>query len=451
MRTQVILWVLCTGIVFSPIVKIGVYLRYDQLFFLALIIIALSKILLKGCISTVIYNTLKPWILFILAYITLGLVSSFLGSLNLYNILNFPLKVMLSVLMAGVILFFCGIDKDLSQSFNEKMFIVASIAALIGILQFLEHTGTIPFSIIRNITSELFPYRGILTDAELTKTGGYYLKMGGAGRITGTFDGQPILFGDFLATILVVSLHKVQKPSTAVAWLVLLLALILTQSRGSWLGAIVGIGWYLTALLRTQLSKRRRILSPSLTRKKGFAVVVGLLLLFSIIVYVSPIHTVVATRIESTLSTLSGAGLEEARFSDRWPSAIQYLLDKGLPGLLLGSAGLYDKATDSMYLWLLVNIGLLGTFVFLAFHILLFHHLSQPNDNNSPWSKGWRAAIVGNMVTYIFHPTWQGDRWLTYFVVGVILTTTSTVRAKYLLEKTKKTKIVYGDVLRHAK
>ena len=80
---------------------------------------------------------------------------------------------------------------------------------------------------------------------------------------------------------------------------------------------------------------------------------VGLLLLFFIIAYVSPIRTVVATRIESTLSTLSGAGLEEARFSDRWPSAIQYLFDKGLLGLLLGSAGLYDKATDSIYLWLL--------------------------------------------------------------------------------------------------
>ena len=99
----------------------------------------------------------------------------------------------------------------------------------------------------------------------------------------------------------------------------------------------------------------------------------------------------------------------------------------------------------------IVNIGLFGAFVFLAFHILLFHHLSQPNDNSSPWSMGWRAAIVGNMVTYIFHPTWQGDRWLTYFVVGVILTTASTVRAKYLLEKTKKTKVVYGDVLRDAK
>lgn len=426
--------------------------KIRSIVFLALIIIVLSKILLKGCISTVIYNTLKPWILFILAYITIGLVSSFLGSLNLYNILNFPLKVMLSVLMAEAILLFCDIDKALSQSFNEKMFIVASIAALIGILQFLEHTGTIPFSIIRNITSELFPYRGILTDVKLIKTGGYYLKMGGAGRITGTFDGHPIFFGDFLATILVVSLHKVQKPSTAVTWLVLLLALILTQSRGSWLGAIVGIGWYLTALLRIPLSqRRRRILSPSLTRKKGVAIVVGLLLLFFIIAYVYPIYAVVATRIESTLSTLSGAGLEEARFSDRWPSAIQYLFDKGLPGLLLGSAGLYDKATDSMYFWLLVNIGLLGAFVFLAFHILLFHHLSQPNDNNSPWSMGWRAAIVGNMVTYIFHPTWQGNRWLTYFVVGVILATASTVRAKYLLEKTKKTKVVYGDVLRHAK
>lgn len=345
------------------------------------------------------------------------------GSVNMYVFVNWPLKMIFYALGLQWISYVKMCRNEASTKFLlDVFFVFLFMSAMIGILQVAEFSGVIPNLRINRFLSSLYPYRGELTGATLSKTQGYLLKMGSVGRATGTFDGHPILFGDFLAVGGVLVLPLIEGWKRLLGYVPVVFALLLTLSRGSILAYCVGLLMYFfMCIARSAAINPRKIVAKT---KKLFLALLILILLLNY----TPLGESIYWRLRTTSESILGTGTSEARFDDRWPSAIREVNDYGFMGWVLGIPSGYTGSTDSQYLWFLVNLGLVGVGLLLFFHLALIVEglrYSRRHANTSlvlmKFGMSFVSSLVTLLVLYVFHPALQGDRLLSTVLLFAIV------------------------------
>jgi len=418
---SLLLTFLFASILFSPLFNLRVHLRIDQAVFIVIFPI-LPILLMKERFALHLYDTVGVFLVFPLltafsASLT-NVYSSFTtGSINSYFAVNWPAKILLNVLMGGAILIFYNKKSSIFERSLRLLWLGTVIVGIIGIVQVAELNRLIPNLGINGFLSKFFPYRGEVSYAFLEKSGGYALKVGGIGRATSTMDGHPILLGDFLAFVLVLVLPLVENWRRMGQYLAPLLCLLLTLSRGSILGWMVGVlGYFGLKSFYNWKGKRMRMAKS--------IVLILILVCFILVLYMSSPFVSIRWRVESTIATLLGRGGLEARFADRWPQLFSSLSEGGMGRWLLGIPGGYGDSTDSQYLLILANGGLVGVTVFLSFHVYLF--LSGLRVFTNAWRSdqerallglSYSSAIIALLTSYVFHPSLQGDRLLTTLIL----------------------------------
>lgn len=413
------------SVVFSPILKIGAYFRIEQLIFFALFVF----IFLKKKFIIKLNIIAKLFIVFALLLSIIALLSSLLSSYRIGNVgfyfaLNWPTKILLNVIIALTII---NINKSNFSSLYKisiiSIYYCVLVVGLIGILQVAEFRGYIPSIGLNNMLSNIYPYHGMLSEETLKKTQGFFLKMSGIGRATSTFDGHPILLGDYLAVSMILILPLIKKFTNVIIYIVPIMALFLSLSRGSIIAYIIGFVTYflLTFLFAKNIKNKMYLLY--LFFRIIFFLAIGVL----IIGQFTPLLQSFFDRIESSKMTALGIGVSEGRTTKVWPNAISALNDIGLYGWLFGLSN-YAFSTDSQYLWLLVNIGLLGVIIFLSLHFYLIvlgrRYMLQNikiECQDTKFGCSFIAAIILLLIVYIVHPALQGDRLLSTIIILSIL------------------------------
>ncbi|HBT47658.1 MAG TPA: hypothetical protein DEA73_07270 [Peptococcaceae bacterium] len=417
----ILLWI---SVLFSPLIKLGVYLRIDHIFF----ILAFCFLVIKRQFHLIIPKSVRFFVLFALLLMFSATVSALLssfvtGTANFYFVINWPAKVLLNIIIGVTIINLYGQRFLVLEKSLRLLWCGIAVMGLIGVIQAAEFHHFIPNIGLNTFLSKFFPYKGESVDDLLIKTGGYILKMGGAGRATSTMDGHPILLGDFLAFILSMFLPFAHNVQNIGIYLISVLCLLLTLSRGAVVGWISGISVYLILIVcHSLISGKGKEIPRFITL---LLLVVGT---FFVTFQYTPFAEKISWRLTSTIDTLMNTGVPEERLTDRWPSAINALNEAGALGWLLGVPGGYSKSTDSQYFWFLVNVGLMGVILLLYLHVFLFSigwrfftTMWPTNQQIALWGLGYAAAIIALLIMYIFHPALQGDRLLTTLIVVSIL------------------------------
>lgn len=411
------------SIVFSPLISLGImHLRLEQIIIFFILVLILLTAILKGKI--LIYKPARYMFVFLFFYVFFILVSTFLvGQTNVYHAINFPLKIVLYFLISFTFIYWINKKDSLQIDFLFNIiFFIVFLVSIFAILQYLE-MKLLSSNIILSITHSIYPYMGTLSEVDLLKTGGYYIKSGGAGRVVGTFEGQPILFSNFLSITVVLFLYKLTNIKNIFMWLIIFIALALTLSRGAIIAAAIGI---MTILFLFLVIRQKQGL-------KTFVKAIGALIIV-FLVYKLGIFDSITWRIQSSINTLIGVGPIEGRTASVWPSVIEHISSYGWNGWLFGTGATFYGPSDSMYMWLLVNSGIIGLVIFVFFHLLLLVYFLKK------FIKLKRKGIVsyqilcflGVIVTllnmYIVHPVWQGDRFLSMFftIIAILYFTKST-------------------------
>jgi len=420
-RMSFIITLFWISVVFSPIFKIGAHFRIEQFIFFPLFIF----IFLKNKFIIKFNITAELFVVFALLISIVALLSSLLSSFSIgnagfYFVLNWPAKILLNVMIALVIININKSNSALLYKFSIiSIYYCVIVVGLIGILQVAEFRGYIPSVGLNNMLSNIYPYHGTLSEVTLIKTQGLFLKTGGIGRATSTFDGQPILLGDYLAVSMILILPFIKKFTNVIIYIVPMMALFLSLSRGSIVAYIIGFVTYflLTFLFAKNIKNKIHLLYLF------FRIIFFLAIVILIIVQFTPLLQSFFSRIESSLMTLLGTGVVEGRTTKIWPNAIGALNDSGLHGWLFGLSN-YAFSTDSQYLWLIVNIGLLGVIIFLSLHFYLIRLSRRYMLQNikiecqdTKFGCSFIAAIILLLIAYIVHPALQGDRLFSTIII----------------------------------
>ena len=360
-------------------------------------------------------------LMFIVAHSIAAVISALVwGDGDMYFVLNFPGRIAVSLLIPFVVFNLGREGVHPSQwyaSSASMLFIAVGLVGLVGIIQVAEFHGYIPRIGVNSTLSTVYPYRGELSASVLEKTQGYTIRMGGLGRATATFEGHPILFADFLAFALVVVLPFMKSKWQMLFYAGGTVALLLTLSRGAIIGWLTGV--MIVIVLSVYFGKR----APIRVRRQ---IILPLLISGTIIVGVvlgTPLGESVMYRIESTLYSLQGFGRPEQRLATIWPAAFEALWQAEVLGWFVGVPGGYEGPTDSQYLWLLVNVGLLGCVVFVSFHFLVLRRGLKLSASGHKLDRvagiSAVAGVCALLAMYITHPSLQGDRLTTALIVMI--------------------------------
>ncbi|NLE04211.1 MAG: hypothetical protein GX638_05335 [Crenarchaeota archaeon] len=434
-RTRLIVSFLWFSVFFSPLLDLRIFLRFDQIFsilFFALLIRKGWALRLTPCAKKFIV-----FILLIIVTATLNaLTASFIGGrMNFYFVFNWPLKIALNVIIGLLLIDYTDPERIGSLEVTLRiLWVCLFLIGLIGIFQVIEFLGKIPNIGINKYLSMFFPYHGDFSEVFLYKTQGLLLKTGGAGRATSTFDGHPILFGDFLTFVLIFLLPFVRKYRYLLIYLIPVLSLFLTLSRGSIAAWILGLFVYLCLIFAYyHVLENQNSVSRAYLRKRFFKFTFHIFLLvvfLFVIIYSSPLGIAdpIRVRLVSSLETLQGSGVPEGRITNIWPNALAEMVAAGPVSWWIGVPGGYEGSTDSQYLWLLVNTGIVGILLFWGLHLYLVRlgwkfalEMSKINRANSLFGLSFIAAVISLLFIYVFHPALQGDRLLTTLIVVSIL------------------------------
>ncbi|MFN0198566.1 MAG: hypothetical protein ACKVT0_17605 [Planctomycetaceae bacterium] len=396
------------SIVFAPLVEMGAFLRVDQFVFPVMFLVSLFHLRRQETNSRGATLIVGFSVISMLLSGYGGLVT---GELNFQFLLKWPALFLFNTLACYTVIWWSKDRRDiLLQRSLRWLQIALFIAGFIGLIQVLEHHGLTRNHAVSYVLNQFYPYYGELTDNAHLKSMGMQLRTGGAGRITSVFDGHPILAGDFLAIGLVLTLPLARGLSGMLLTAVPTLALMLTLSRGSILAWGAGIVAYMGFL------SMRRGSSPRTIRVvvQIACVVAGLV----VVTMFTPFGTSILWRVESTIETIMGTGVEDGRTEKVWPMVFAALEKSSLSHWLFGLGRMYEGPADSQYLFTMVNAGLAGVFVLLIFHIQLArmgyrYGMVAQDGQHSEFGFAFAAAIVALLVMYTVHPALQNRRLLS--------------------------------------
>lgn len=366
---QLILLVLAPAIPFA-----GRYLYSFEIFLIAPVLLVLLKSIRLDKLTLSFLVSLFA-ISFIAVYVQgllWGAVIS--GSLSRFVLLCYPLAL------------WSYINND---NFDKAFNVVAWYTSLLAISQFIDGYLLSSYFSVNALVGLLYPYAGELSERSLGLSNGVQISVSSFNSATSIADGQSILLGDFLSIILVYSLYK----RSYMASFFVFFALLITFSRGSWLMGCVGIlGIFL-------VSSRRE--------KASIAKIVGL---SSVVLYVAltlneSIYYAFFYRVMNTLAVFDLSAIQvgtevDPRTAVVWPNFLAGLSDAGFGGAFVGFP--YDGPTDSGFLAIIRESGIIGLFVF--FLLAMFIVFRTRFD---PISLVMLAVLFVGM---IFHPIQQGSR-----------------------------------------
>jgi len=425
-KNIILLILFWSSVLFSPLLNIGAYLRVDHIVFLLLAFL----LLIKKRFKLKVPHTALVFILFAVSLAFFAIISANVGllskgSANFYFALNWPLKIIWNVIIGLCIYNIITIKYKQHEIINKTchiLLICIFFYGVLAILQVAEFHGYIPTIGINSFLSKFYPYRGNLPPEYLVITKGYLLKMGGMGRATIT-EGQPILAGNILAFLLIMLLPLLDRTSRVFIYMVGLLGLILTLTRGAIIAWICGIVIFLLFLFYDAIKRHKMYW---IKRYLVIWIIIGMCCL--IFINITPFGEVLHHRLDTSFSTMKGSGVIEPRFERVWPEALDAVNSADIVGWLFGVPGGYKGATDSQYLWLLVNVGLTGLILFIILHCYIawvgwsiYVSMLKVNRSYAFFGLGLTSAICTLLVAYIVNPALQSDRLLTILVVSSII------------------------------
>jgi hypothetical protein len=408
-----IIWI---SILFSPLFNLGVTVRADQLLcpiYFLVYLVAHRK--LRGT---------NPGARTIMLYALASAAASLAGVLMTdgsmgWTAVKWPAVFVTNIMAAYSIVW--SSDQNRPNLYRQNLKILQRLmfaVGLIGLLQVAEHRNLLRSSYVTNALADFYPYWGELTDSAYEKSFGRQLKVGGAGQLTSVVDGHPILAGDLLAFGSLITMPLCRGQRGWLLHIVPVVALMLTLSRGSIVPWFVGLMVYCYLIMRHS-SVTRSARKNAALRLIGLAAILGLVIL-------TPLGEGILWRIESSIHTFQGSGVRDGRTEGVWPVVMDMLQQSSNLELLFGQAGEYDGPTDSQYLFTLVNQGLVGVVVLLAFHLalLFWAHKYATNcirEKRSPeLAFAFIAALSALMMIYTVHPAYQNRRLLTLIVVVTV-------------------------------
>jgi hypothetical protein len=278
-----------------------------------------------------------------------------------------------------------------SNSLYRKFDLIILFTSLLAIFQFIDGYLLKNLLGVNNFIGVLYPYAGGLDDAELELSGGANIAVSSYNSATSVADGHSILLGDLLAVFSIIPLVR----GKYFLYFLSFLATLITFSRGSWL--MFGIGFICYVFLyRRQIS--------SVFYLKTFSVI---LLLIIPVVLIQPIYEAFFFRIANTLFAFGLIDLDigsqfDGRTAIVWPMFFSEFNKNGFIAYLFGYN--YIGPTDSGFLLILRDLGLMGFLFYLLFFIWTTYK-----------SKFDNVVILLNIVLItglFFHPITQGNRLL---------------------------------------
>src|SRR5690606_10677530 len=139
----------------------------------------------------------------------------------------------------------------------------------------------------------------------------------------------------------------------------------------------------------------------------------------------TPLGLSLSARLDSSIATLQGHGPVEGRLAYVWPDALGAVASHGTSAWLFGVPGGYDGPTDSQYLWMLVNVGIVGVMLFLSLHVYVavrsaLAYRAAGDTVAGKMHRALAAGIIAMSAVYVVHPALQGDRLLSAFIVTAV-------------------------------
>src|SRR3972149_454636 len=409
-----LLW---TSILFSPLIDVGVVMRFDQL---------LCPVVFASYLATHRrVQARNPGVQAILFYALASAAASLLCVATTNNsglglAIRWPLVMITNVMAACAIAWSSKTDPRNSYRKNLVIFQwLLFFVGLIGLVQVAEHRHFIGSSQITAVLSYYYPYRGELSSAAFHKAFNKQLKTGGAGRLTSVVDGHPILAGDLLAIGLLITMPLARGQRGWLLHAVPVVALVLTLSRGSiapWFIGVLVYSFLITRYSSATNQASKRVMTRLLS-------LVGLLSLLML----TPLGDSILWRIESSIDTFHGGGVSEGRTDEVWPEVMEVLANSTKTELILGLSDTYDGPTDSQYLLSLVYTGLFGVAALLALHVVMLlwgyrEAMTCLREKRSPeLAFAFMAAVCALLVLYFVHPTCQNRRLLSVVVAAAVL------------------------------
>lgn len=418
-KLLVLLWTFWFSVLFSPLLNVGVLLRVDQI----ILPLVLALFLIKKKFRILVSYAGRWFAQYALLSAFIGLVGGVLslfieGVVNWYFIVNWPIKICLHLIVGiGIMELTAKGGRRLLPMALRPLLIGTAIVGLVAVFQILEFRGYIPDVGINRFLSLVYPYR-VKGEPTLTVSG-YRLKTGRIGQATATFDGHPILLGNYLAFSSLLLLPLVRSNVRVLVLILAIAGLLLSLARASVVAWFAGVVLFLALLgIRSSASTRLKSFVMYIARMSLVALVLG------VIYIATPLDETVRWRLVTTVQTFQGIGPEEGRLTAVWPETVKALQKTGLTAWLLGKPGGYAGATDSQYLWILANTGIMGLFLFVRLHLCLllfgvktFARVWHVDRTISLLGLGYTCAVVALMLMYIANPSLQGDRLLTTLVV----------------------------------
>jgi hypothetical protein len=414
------------SIILSPLLRVGVAVRADQLIcpllFVCCLIVQQRRHGKNPATRAIVFYALACAVA---SLIGIGMA----GHAAEWSAIKWPLVYLTNVMAGCVVLWTCRPSPDGVYRQNLKIFQwLLFIVGLVGLLQVAEHRGLVRSTRVTDALSDFYPYSGELTEASFDKAFGRQLKVGGAGQLTSLVDGHPILAGDLLAFGLLITM-PLARGRGWILHVVPIAALVLTLSRGSIIPWFFGVLVYfvLVALYSNSVERRRKAI---VLRLASLVAVLAL-------VVISPLGDSVRWRIQGSLDTLQGVGLAEGRTDHVWPEVFAWLQERTKSELTFGLSDTFDGPTDSQYLFTLVNEGVFGVVAFMAIHIYLLwrghrHLVACVRAGRSPeLTCAFLAAVCALLIIYTVHPACQNRRLLTVVVVTAMLLFQAAPKLKF--------------------
>lgn len=404
-----LLWL---SIVLAPLLEVGAFLRLDQYLFPVLFLISLLHMRRRKA------NSRGAGIVLMFAALSVlvsGYGSLVIGAWNMQFLLKWPALFAFNTLACFTVIWWSNERREeLLHRSLKWLQICLFIAGGIGLMQAVEHHGRLPAHVVTATLNQFYPYYGELTDNAHIKADGNQLRTGGAGRITSVFDGHPILAGDFFAFGLILTLPLARGMTGCFLTGVPTLAMFLTLSRGSILAWIVGVFAYMGFLAMRPGASQRTV--------RVFSQVVGVSIVLVVVTMFTPLGKSILWRIEGTVETFQGTGVDDGRTDKVWPMVIAALERSSLAQWVFGFAHRYEGPADSQYLFTLVNAGMAGVVLLLIFHFQLvklglrYSRVSNLNMRYAEEGIAFAAAIVTLLAMYTVHPALQNRRLLSAFI-----------------------------------
>jgi len=301
------------------------------------------------------------------------------------------------------------LSKNNFKSLILVLLICFIIVNIIGILQLVDFKSNRDLHII-SFLSKYYPYFGEATNLKVD----FPLKMGLTGRITSTFDGQPLFLGDYLSLVtpIVVTFALFLNKDFYIRTLSFLgsilgiICLIFTYSRGSILSFLISLIVIIFYLFR---EKKFSLKLPFFF----LILIIGVIyLLFRFNLY----ETFVSKILLETLMEFQNKNIGRLSY---WPELITKIKSSFIVGF-----GFSDNViTDSQYLLVLFKSGIIGLVIFVGVNIYIIYTILKRLKfyREEPliysFHIGFLASLYGWLVAYIFHPVWQTPRVINLFFI----------------------------------